>query len=173
MKKTFAIALAAAVGIVGVSETIPAASAAEASPATLDQVRGDALARLAAGDIQTVDRRGRGGRGHWGRGGRGHWGGGGRRGWHGGGGRGWRGDRGYRYGRYGYGGRRYYYGRRHHGHGGAYLGAGIAGLALGAAIASQPRRSYRGNYWCAQRYRTYDPRSGTYIGSGGVRRYCP
>ena len=27
--------------------------------------------------------------------------------------------------------------------------------------------------WCARRYRSYDPRSGTYLGSDGYRRACP
>jgi len=27
--------------------------------------------------------------------------------------------------------------------------------------------------YCMQRFRTYDPASGTYIGRGGVRRHCP
>jgi hypothetical protein len=27
--------------------------------------------------------------------------------------------------------------------------------------------------WCAQRYRSYDPASGTFVGRGGVRRHCP
>ncbi|WP_197430448.1 BA14K family protein, partial [Methylobacterium sp. CCH5-D2] len=26
---------------------------------------------------------------------------------------------------------------------------------------------------CARRFRTYDPRTGTYIAKGGVRRACP
>ena len=76
----------------------------------------------------------------------------------------------YGYGRpaYGYGGRGYgYQGRRDRT--GEALAAGVLGLAAGAVIGgalSQGRASS-----CAQ-YRTYDPRSGTYVGRGGVRQAC-
>lgn len=170
MKRFFVIALAGAVGFLGVTETsAPAAAAETANPGSIDSVRADAMARLNAGDIQTVDRRGRG-RGGWGTRGRGAFNAGPR------GGRGWRGDRGWRggrhYGRGGWNNRRYYYGRRHR-HGGnglGYVAAGVAGLAIGSAIASN---SGRGSSYCADRYRTYNPRTGTYIASGGVVRRCP
>lgn len=78
---------------------------------------------------------------------------------------------------------------RHHDRGGN-VGAGIAGFAagaiLGGALASQPhyygpryrayypRRSYnRAVRWCMERYRSYDPRSGTYLGYDGRRHPCP
>ncbi len=102
---------------------------------------------------------------------------GGRRGYYGGG-------RGYRYGRRGYGG-------------GAVAAGVIGGLAVGAlagaAIAgSQPAPAYGGpgyggpgqpvgnvyghdprwvNY-CASRYRSFDPASGTYLAGDGNRYVC-
>lgn len=86
-------------------------------------------------------------------------------------------DSGYRHGGYRYG----YRGHR----GGVGVGAGIAGLAAGAliggAIASQAAPDYGyqqggaddGSNYCAQRYRSYDPGSGTYLGFDGVRHACP
>jgi hypothetical protein len=93
----------------------------------------------------------------------------------------------YYYGRRGYyGGRRGYY--RGRGYGGA-AAAGIAGLAAGAliggAIASQqaapPPPPYAvapaggGDEWlayCSQRYRSFDPGSGTFLGNDGRRHAC-
>jgi len=96
----------------------------------------------------------------------------------------------------GYAGRGYYgrpyYGRpyaghyyhRGYGYGGA-AAAGIAGLATGAiiggAIASQQAQaaptyvvpSNGGDAYCAQRYRSYDPASGTFLGYDGLRHPCP
>lgn len=98
------------------------------------------------------------------------------------------------YRRYGYGPRRGYYGPRYgYGYGypryyrrnnGAAIGAGIAGLAAGAliggAIASQqaqaaPAYGYQDPNvsYCIQRYRSYDPASGTYLGNDGLRHPCP
>ena len=59
--------------------------------------------------------------------------------------------------------------------------AGTLGFVLGAAIAGSAEdqrqardrlndREWRG--WCAQRYRSFDSRSGTYLGMDGMRRYC-
>lgn len=85
-------------------------------------------------------------------------------------------------GRY-YGGRRY--GNRWNG-GGAAVGAGIVGLAAGAiiggAIANSQQPTYYGEApavggdavsYCMQRFRSYDPASGTYLGYDGVRHSCP
>lgn len=113
---------------------------------------------------------GHGGGGHWGGGG-GHWAGGG----HWGGGH-WRGG--------GWGGRHYY-------RGGAYLGGLAAGAVIGGALAG-PYGYYGGPYayepdygpgvyaqpddsdaYCAQRFRSYDPASGTYLGYDGRRHPCP
>jgi hypothetical protein len=94
----------------------------------------------------------------------------------------------YRGRRYGYG--RGYYGRRRGFGGGAAIGAGVAGLAAGAliggAIASSQAQAYPGapvgnvygrdpnavNY-CASRYRSYDPGSGTFLANDGNRYSCP
>jgi hypothetical protein len=83
----------------------------------------------------------------------------------------------------GYYGRPYGYYRRDRGNAAA---AGIAGLAAGAliggAIASQQAQAATPTYvvpdqsavaYCAQRFRSYDPASGTYLGYDGVRRSCP
>jgi hypothetical protein len=84
---------------------------------------------------------------------------------------------------YGYYGRPYagrYYRR---GYGGA-AAAGIAGLATGAIIGgalaaqAQPAPTYvvpgdGGDAYCAQRYRSYDPASGTFLGHDGLRHPCP
>jgi len=83
-------------------------------------------------------------------------------------------NRGYGYGN-GYGFRHYY------GNDGGDVAAGIAGLAAGAivggAIASQNRYNAEydggGRGYCAQRYRSYDPASGTYMGYDGLRHPCP
>lgn len=94
--------------------------------------------------------------------------------------------RGYRGGRYGYYGRGYRYGR---GYGGA-AAAGVAGLAAGALIggaiaSSQAQPAYPGapvgnvygrdpnwvNY-CASRYRSFDPASGTFLANDGNRYPC-
>lgn len=64
--------------------------------------------------------------------------------------------------------------------GGAAAAAGIVGLATGAIIANsanQPRYyegGYGGDYvsYCASRYRTFDPRTGTYVGFDGYRHPC-
>lgn len=104
-----------------------------------------------------------------------------RGGWHGGN-RDWRrhGNRYYgnRYygGRY-YGGRGYYYNDNNWGGAAA---AGIIGLAAGAMIANsmnQPRYyngGYGGDYYsyCSSRYRSFNPRTGTYTGYDGYQHRC-
>jgi hypothetical protein len=64
--------------------------------------------------------------------------------------------------------------------GSAAVGA-ILGFALGAAIAgSQQDRDYYSSHsndrdWlgrCRSAYRSFDPRTGTYLGDDGYRRYC-
>ncbi|MBN9471819.1 MAG: BA14K family protein [Bosea sp.] len=93
--------------------------------------------------------------------------------------------------RYGYRGG-YYGGYRYNR--GAAVGAGIAAgaigaLAAGALLAPGPVYAepvpppYRGPAYatpdadaiayCSRRFRTYDPETGTYIGTGGVVRACP
>ena len=87
------------------------------------------------------------------------------------GGRSFRGNR-YSY-RRGYGGRRYYGRGNRRGYGGALV-AGVAGLAVGAAIASGGR-SYSGRTrsYCADRFKSWNPRTGTYLGYDGLRHACP
>ena len=80
-------------------------------------------------------------------------------------------------------------------YGGAAVGLGIAGALIGGAIvgAAQPYGYYGyppGYYgpvyvapapyigggavaYCAQRFRSYDPYSGTYLGYDGYRHPCP
>lgn len=76
-----------------------------------------------------------------------------------------------------YYGRPYRYGYRRYDRGDA-LAAGALGLATGAIIGgaiaqSQAAPAYRGNAYCAQRFRSYDPASGTYLGYDGRRHPCP
>lgn len=76
-----------------------------------------------------------------------------------------------------YYGRPYRYGHRRYNRGNA-LAAGAVGLATGAIIGgaiaqSQAAPAYRGNAYCAQRFRSYDPASGTYLGYDGRRHPCP
>jgi hypothetical protein len=92
-----------------------------------------------------------------------------------------------------YGPRRYYAGPRYYGRRGYYYGprygyyrrdrgsaaaAGALGLATGAiiggAIASQQAQAAQSTHaYCAQRFRSYDPASGTYLGYDGLRHPCP
>ena len=81
---------------------------------------------------------------------------------------------------------RHYYG--HHGHYGYGAGAAV-GFATGALIGSalarpyyggEPYYAYQPDYtvdgteqYCMQRFKSYDPGSGTYLGYDGVRHPCP
>jgi hypothetical protein len=86
---------------------------------------------------------------------------------------------------------------RHHHHGGWGWGAGAgfaAGALLGGALASRPYYGYGPGYYynsgpeyyaavpapsgdsdayCARRFKSYDPASGTYLGYDGMRHPCP
>ena len=76
--------------------------------------------------------------------------------------------------RHWHGHRHGYYGH-HHGHyggGAAVLGGLAAGAIIGGAIANSQAQSNAASY-CAQRYRSYDPGSGTYLGRDGLRHPCP
>ncbi|MEW6642467.1 MAG: BA14K family protein [Pseudomonadota bacterium] len=79
------------------------------------------------------------------------------------------------HGGYGYRG----HGYRHHHHHGGGAGAVIGGLAAGAIIggaiaAGQANAAAQRNAaYCAQRYRSYDPASGTYLNRDGNRYPCP
>lgn len=67
--------------------------------------------------------------------------------------------------------RRYH--RRHRDDAGAVAAGAIIGMALGAMMASQAARYNRSVEWCMRRYRSYDPRTGTWIDYHGRIRYCP
>jgi hypothetical protein len=77
--------------------------------------------------------------------------------------------------------------RHHHHHGyGSAAGGFFAGALLGSALTA-PRYYYGGSPYydayasspggsvgyCMQRFRSYDPRSGTYLGYDGNRHPCP
>ncbi|QDM19359.1 BA14K family protein [Tardiphaga sp. vice352] len=83
--------------------------------------------------------------------------------------------RGYGYGG-GYRGRGYGYGHRGGGNG-ALIGGLAAGAIIGGAIAAgaaqQNAQSQQNANYCAQRYRSYDPQSGTYLNNDGNRYPCP
>jgi hypothetical protein len=71
--------------------------------------------------------------------------------------------------------RRQYPPRRHDDHGddaGAAVAAGIFGLILGGIIAAEAQRQQSITY-CAQRFRSYDPQSMTFLGTDGLRHPCP
>ncbi|KRR29203.1 BA14K family protein [Bradyrhizobium retamae] len=63
--------------------------------------------------------------------------------------------------------------RRQHGTGAAVLGGLAAGAIIGGAIANSQARANDAVAYCAQRYRSYDPASGTYLGYDGYRHPCP
>ena len=138
----------AAVAVLAIS-LAPLATAASAAPIT------DALAikNAVPTNIETVQGRGRtGGR-------TGGWRGGGGRSWHGGRGRGW---------------------------GGGVVPGIIGGAIIGGMLAG-PRYYGPGPYYydyepgyggnavgyCMQRFKSYDPGSGTYLGYDGLRHPCP
>lgn len=82
------------------------------------------------------------------------------------------------YRRHGYHGG--YHGHRHYGHrrgyGGTAAGVGIglaAGAIIGGAIAASSARAQQNAAYCSRRYRSYDPRSGTYLNNDGNRYPCP
>ncbi|WP_456634403.1 BA14K family protein [Bradyrhizobium sp. USDA 10063] len=79
----------------------------------------------------------------------------------------WHGGPGYRH--YGY--RRGYGGG--YGTGAAVLGGLAAGAIIGGAIASSQAQAANAQAYCAQRFRSYDPSSGTYLGNDGYRHPCP
>jgi hypothetical protein len=80
-----------------------------------------------------------------------------------------------------YDGRRYY---RGNGFGPVDAAAGVVGgtAATAGAIATAPFRAFdnrdsyamaQGDSYCAERYRSYDPASGTFMGYDGRRHPCP
>ncbi|WP_080654820.1 MULTISPECIES: BA14K family protein [Bradyrhizobium] len=77
--------------------------------------------------------------------------------------RSWHGHRGHRHGGWH---------RDRYGSGAAALGGLAAGAIIGGAIANS-RAQADANAYCSQRYRSYDPASGTYLGYDGMRHPCP
>lgn len=79
--------------------------------------------------------------------------------------------------RYGYGPRYGYRGgyyRRGYGSTAAGVGIGLAaGAIIGGAIASSQAQAQQNHAYCSQRYRSYDPASGTYLNNDGNRYPCP
>lgn len=67
--------------------------------------------------------------------------------------------------------------RYEHRHGYYGNGAALSGLAAGAiiggAIANSQARAGDAEAYCSQRFKSYDPRSGTYLGYDGDRHPCP
>ncbi len=83
-----------------------------------------------------------------------------RHGWHHGRHHGWNRGPAWRHHRYGYGG-------------GAALGGLAAGAIIGGAIANSQAQAAQNNEYCSQRFKSYDPSSGTYLGYDGQRHPCP
>lgn len=78
--------------------------------------------------------------------------------------------------RYGYPGPRYgYRGYGYRNNDGAVAAGIIGGIAAGALIGSAASANSGGNAvaYCSQRYRSYDPASGTYLNYDGNRYPCP
>lgn len=97
---------------------------------------------------------------------------------------GWNGNRGgWNRGGYNRGYRGGYYGGRRGGYGwGPAAGAFGAGVLLGGALAAppppvyytEPAPAYDADVaYCMQRFKSYDVRSGTYLGYDGLRHACP
>ncbi|HEX7881279.1 MAG TPA: BA14K family protein [Afipia sp.] len=64
----------------------------------------------------------------------------------------------------------------HRGYGGTAAGVGIglaAGAIIGGAIAASSAQAQQNAAYCSQRYRSYDPQSGTYLNNDGNRYPCP
>ena len=61
----------------------------------------------------------------------------------------------------------------YYGTGAAVVGGLATGAVIGGAIANSQARANDAVGYCAQRYRSYDPASGTYLGYDGNRHPCP
>lgn len=75
----------------------------------------------------------------------------------------------HRRGRGGRGGRGFHGGG---GNGGAAVAGFLGGLFLGAIIANEAQRS-QGVDYCIQRYRSYNPETGTWVDLHGRVHHCP
>jgi hypothetical protein len=56
---------------------------------------------------------------------------------------------------------------------GAAIGLGIGAAVIGGAIAAGEAQRQNSVNYCMQRFRSYDPPSGTYLGNDGNRHPCP
>lgn len=56
---------------------------------------------------------------------------------------------------------------------GPAIGGFAAGAAIGGAIANSRAQARENDSYCMQRFRSYDPQSGTYLGYDGQRHPCP
>lgn len=56
---------------------------------------------------------------------------------------------------------------------GPAVGGLAAGAAIGSAIANSRAQAAENDAYCAQRHKSYDPSSGTYLGYDGQRHPCP
>jgi hypothetical protein len=56
---------------------------------------------------------------------------------------------------------------------GAAVGIGIGAAIVGGAIAASQAEAARQQDYCARRFRSYNPATGTYIGRDGIERPCP
>lgn len=74
-----------------------------------------------------------------------------------------------------HGGYHHRHGWRHgyYGNGAAALGGLAAGAIIGGAIANSQARAGDADAYCSQRFKSYDPASGTYLGYDGNRHACP
>lgn len=64
----------------------------------------------------------------------------------------------------------------YHGHrsnAGAAAAGALFGITLGAILANQAAQHNRAVEWCMRRYRSYNPRTGTWIDYHGRIRHCP
>lgn len=62
--------------------------------------------------------------------------------------------------------------RNHYGWGPA-VGGLAAGAVIGSAIANSRAQARDAEVYCMQRFKSYDPQSGTYLGYDGQRHPCP
>jgi BA14K-like protein len=56
---------------------------------------------------------------------------------------------------------------------GAAIGIGVGAAVIGGAIAAGAAQQQNSVNYCMQRFRSYDPQSGTYLANDGYRRPCP
>jgi hypothetical protein len=80
----------------------------------------------------------------------------------------WRGHHHHGWGRHGH------WHHRHYGYGwGPAIGGLAAGAIIGSAIANSNAAAGNAVSYCMNRFKSYDPASGTYLGYDGIRHPCP